>query len=123
MGQRRRGRLDARTGALFLTARRLVFENGLYDRANEEAKALRLLEDCTRAKLAPGPTEAEIRAADERRAHVLPPHRPAPTAWVRKCANQIEPLTGSGEQWAAECGIDSPSAQASNCLPSRQPTT
>jgi hypothetical protein len=91
-------------GALFLTARRLVFENGLYDRANEEAKALRLLQDCTRAKLAPGPTEEEIQAANERRARELGPIAP-PDSWVRRCANQIEPLTGSGEQWAAECGI------------------
>jgi len=28
-----------------------------------------------------------------------------PESWIRARGNRIEPLTGSAEQWAAECGI------------------
>lgn len=92
-------------GALFLTARRLVFENGLYEQAKAEAQRLHLLDDCTRQELAPGPTgEEQLCAADERRAREHGPVAP-PTSWIRECGNRIEPLTGSAERWADECGI------------------
>ncbi len=92
-------------GALFLTARRLVFENGLYARAQEEAEALHLLDDCTRDAPAPAPTRAELDAADGRRARELGKVAP-PASWVRACGQVVEPFSGSGAAWASECSIE-----------------
>ncbi|MGH2878027.1 MAG: hypothetical protein ACRDK4_00235 [Solirubrobacteraceae bacterium] len=91
-------------GALFLTARRLVFENGLYERAKDEAKTLHLLNASTRENLSHGPTREELDAADEVRVSELGPIAP-PESWVRARGNHIDPLTGSGQQWAEECRI------------------
>lgn len=63
-------------GATFLTARRLVFESGLYDEVLSECQGLRLLDDAGRRCPAPGPTVRELAAATTTRNRRLGP--PAP---------------------------------------------
>jgi hypothetical protein len=91
-------------GSTFLTARRLVFENGLYERAVSECEQLHLLDNTGRKRPAPGPTEQEVADAVARRIHELDAPA-APASWVRECGGRIEPLTGSAEAWAKEWGV------------------
>jgi hypothetical protein len=59
------------TGLLFLTARRLVFENGLYGYALQEARDLGLLEPLTLAQPASPVSSDRLHQARARRMEVL----------------------------------------------------
>ncbi len=88
-------------GSTFLTARRLVFENGLYERAIAECERLQLLANSGWTSPSPtisGQERAQV-AAD--RASALGAPAP-PESWVRECGGLIEPLSGSAVVWAEQ---------------------
>lgn len=89
----------------FLTARRLVFENGLYERALRECRDLHLLDNSTKQQPAPGPTSQELADARARRFTDLGVPAP-PASWVRECGGRVEPLTGSALSWAPDWGLN-----------------
>jgi hypothetical protein len=88
-------------GSTFLTARRLVFENGLYERAAAEAASLHLLDNPGRRNPAPGPNARELALATAQRVREIGLPEP-PESWLRECGGSIEPLTGSAEVWLNE---------------------
>lgn len=86
-------------GSMYLTARRLVFENGLFDRVRDEAAALNLLTDCTEDHPAPGPSAEEVVAVREARRRELGPVAP-PASWLRQRGGAPDELSGSGADWS-----------------------
>jgi hypothetical protein len=67
-------------GLVFQTARRLVHENGLYQRAFDEAQGLGLLRQPSEQQPAPGPNELQLARARQSRAGALEPSQ-APVTW------------------------------------------
>jgi hypothetical protein len=78
----------------YTTARRLVFENGFYERAYEEAVELGFLDDATLDDPTPGPDADALAAARAARAQWGEQERP-PASWLRERGGVIPELRGS----------------------------
>jgi hypothetical protein len=87
--------------AIFYTAKSLVFENGAYDRALEEAQDLQLMENVGRANPSPGPDAQELAEATQQRNRVVGLPVP-PASWVAASGDRSERLTGSAAIWLDE---------------------
>jgi hypothetical protein len=82
------------TALAYTTARRLVFENGYYERAYEEAVELGFLDDATLDDPTPGPNADALAAARAARAQWGEQERP-PGSWLRECGGFLPELRGS----------------------------
>jgi hypothetical protein len=86
--------------ALFLTARRHVFESGLFAETCAEAAQLGLRDAPTEDAPSPGPSRDELAAARIRRLATSEPPAP-PSSWVSELDGGPDEWSGSAADWAS----------------------
>jgi hypothetical protein len=107
------------TALAYTTARRLVFENGYYERAYEEAVELGFLDDATLDDPTPGPNADALAAARAARAQWGEQERP-PGSWLRECGGFLPELRGSAA--SRPVGVTT-AARVATCRPATTGTT